>query len=89
MGTNKATKELSRVLAPKGNLYFSVPIGQPRLYFNSHRIHSTSQILNYFSELELLELSGIDDKGNFIKNINREILDACGYGCGYFWFTKN
>lgn len=88
LGTQKAAKELSRVLAPNGNLYFSLPIGEPRLCFNAHRIHSTKQILNYFSDLELIELSGIDDNGNFIRNINRDLLDSCVYGCGLFWFSK-
>jgi len=88
LGTQKAAKELSRVLAPNGNLYFSLPIGEPRLCFNAHRIHSTTQILNYFSDLKLNELSGIDDNGNFIRNIDREVLDSCNYSCGLFWFSK-
>lgn len=88
LGTQKSAKELSRVLAPNGNLYFSLPIGKPRLCFNAHRIHSTKQILNYFSELELNELSGVDDNGNFIRDIDREVLDSCNYGCGLFWFSK-
>ena len=46
LGTKKTTKELSRVLVPNGNLYFSVPIGKPRLCFNAHRIHSTQQIID-------------------------------------------
>ena len=89
LGTKKATKELSRVLAPRGNLYFSLPIGKPKLCFNAHRIHSTQQILEYFSDLKLLELSGVDDDGNFLENIDRNILDSCNYGCGLFWFTKD
>ncbi len=88
LGTKKAAKELSRVLAPNGNLYFSLPIGKPKLCFNSHRIHSTEQIMNYFSSLDLVEISGIDDSGNFIRNIDGSILDSCNYGCGLFWFTK-
>ncbi len=88
LGTKKAAKELSRILAPKGNLYFSLPIGKPRLCFNGHRIHSTKQIINYFSSLSVIELSGIDDNGNFIRNIDRKILDSCNYGCGLFWFKK-
>lgn len=88
LGTKKATKELSRVLAPKGNLFFSVPIGKPRLCFNAHRIHSTTHIIDYFSDLELVEISGIDDNGNFIRNIDRKALDCCNYGCGLFWFLK-
>ncbi len=35
LGTKKAAAELSRVLAKKGNLYFSLPIGKPRLCFNA------------------------------------------------------
>lgn len=87
-GTKKAIKELIRVLAPKGNLYFSLPIGKPRLCFNAHRIHSTKQILNYFSDLKLVELSGIDANGKFIRNIDRKKLDSSSYGCGLFHFTK-
>jgi len=88
LGTQKAAKELSRVIAPNGNLYFSLPIGKPKLCFNAHRIHSIEQILNYFSELELIELSGIDDNGNFKRNIKRNVLDSCDYGCGLFHFIK-
>jgi len=88
MGTKKAAEELTRVLKPNGNLYFSLPIGKPKLCFNAHRIHSTEQILSYFSSLHLIELSGVDDNGNFIQNINKKILDSCEFGCGFFWFTK-
>lgn len=88
LGTKKASRELSRVLAPEGNLYFSLPIGKPRLCFNAHRIHSTRQVFSYFHDLELIELSGIDDKGHFISNIDSEKLDSCDYGCGLFWFIK-
>lgn len=87
-GTKKSAKELSRVLAPGGNLYFSLPVGKPRLCFNAHRIHSPEQILDYFDGLELVELSGIDDNGVFTKNINIATLRDCDYGCGLFWFKK-
>jgi len=87
-GTEKAAKELSRVLAKKGNLYFSLPIGKPRLCFNAHRIHSPEQILNYFKELKLIELSGVDDAGKFIRNVTLEEMKNWEYGCGLFHFTK-
>ncbi len=88
MGTKKAAKELVRVLAPGGNLYFSLPVGIPRLCFNAHRIHSPEQILKYFNGLDLVEFSGIDDNGNFLQNIDTSELKNCNYGCGLFWFTK-
>ena len=88
LGSKKACGELSRILARGGNLYFSLPVGKPRLCFNGHRIHSPSQILNYFSNLELVELSGIDDDGNFIKNIDISILENSNYACGLFHFAN-
>jgi len=88
LGTKKACEELSRVLAVGGNLYFSLPVGKPRLCFNAHRIHSPQQIIEYFSNLELVELSGIDDKGRFKRNIDIYILEDSNYACGLFHFTK-
>ena len=88
LGTWKAAKELSRSLAKGGNLFFSLPVGKPRLCFNAHRIHSPKQILDYFNDLTLIELSGSDDEKRFIENIDIDILENARYACGLFWFTK-
>ena len=87
-GTKKACKELSRILEPGGNLYFSLPVGIPRLCFNAHRIHSPRRILRYFEGLELVEFSGVDDKKNYRKGINLDELAGAEYACGFFHFTK-
>lgn len=89
LGTKKACAELARILAPNGNLYFSLPIGQPRLCFNAHRVHSISQILNFFNGLELIELVVIDDKGNLIKHPDIHAFDEAIYSGGLFHFRKN
>jgi SAM-dependent methyltransferase len=88
LGTKKACKELARVLAVGGNLYFSLPIGKPRLCFNAHRIHSPEQIIEYFSDLELVDFSGVDDESNFRKNVDMSVLENSNYACGLFHFTK-
>lgn len=88
LGTKKAATELSRCLAKGGNLFFSLPVGKPRLCFNAHRIHSPKQILQYFSDLKLVEFSGTDDNKRFMQNIDVDILENARYGCGMFWFTK-
>jgi len=88
-GTKHACKELSRVLSPNGNLYFSVPVGKARLCFNAHRIHSPQQIIEYFSDLQLVELSGVDDNGHFIGNIDVSILENSDFAFGLFQFRKN
>ncbi len=58
LGTQKAAMELARCLAPGGHLYFSLPVGKTRLCFNAHRIHPPRRILQYFSDLNLVEFSG-------------------------------
>jgi len=87
-GTELAAKELSRVLAVGGNLFFAVPVGKPKLCFNAHRIHSPNQIIQYFNNLELVEFSGVDDEGKYRRNIPISELENCNYGCGFFWFRK-
>ena len=88
LGTKKAALELSRCLAKSGNLYFSLPIGVPRLCFNAHRIHSTEQILDYFSALKLVEFSVSGDDKIFLENVDRNKHESQRYACGMFWFTK-
>ena len=88
LGSKKGCRELARVLAQEGNLYFAMPIGKPRLCFNGHRIHSPRQVLDYFSDLKLVELSGITDDVQFIKNIDISVLEESDFGCGLFHFTK-
>jgi SAM-dependent methyltransferase len=88
LGSVKACKELARVLAPGGNLYFSCPVGIPRVCFNAHRIHSPAQILTYFSGLTLVEFSGIDDGKKFHADIAPETMEKSNYACGLFHFTK-
>lgn len=89
LGTENACKELGRVLAIGGNLYFSLPIGIPRICFNAHRVHSIQQILDYFPGLELVEFSAIDDAGNFFKDADVEIFMDAIYSGGLFHFIKN
>ena len=88
LGTVKACKELKRILASGGNLYFALPIGKPRACFNAHRIHSPDQILEYFSDLKLVEFSFVNDKGRFLQNVESGIGRDAKYGCGLFQFTK-
>ncbi len=88
LGTKKAACELARVLAVGGHLFFSLPVGKPRVCFNAHRIHSPAQILEYFSGLDLVEFSGVTDMGEFIENVSPSTLENASYACGMFHFTK-
>ena len=88
----KAIDELKRVLAPKGNLLFVVPVGIPKIKFNSLRVYSYSQVTNYFSELKLKEFVLITDNSEYFTglqyNVNKNIVNQQNYGCGCFWFQR-
>jgi SAM-dependent methyltransferase len=87
-GTQKACRELERVLSPGGSLYFAVPVGVPRVCFNAHRIHSPQQILDYFPRLRLVDFSGVTDQGEFLEDIEPDEFVDSRYACGLFFFTK-
>lgn len=87
-GTRLACGEMKRVLAPGGNLYFALPIGKPTVCFNAHRIHSPETIIEYFSDLELVELSGVHDNGRFMERVGMDEFHESKYACGMFWFRK-
>ena len=87
-GTDKAAAELQRVLAPDGELLFSLPVGRQRVCFNAHRIHSPARVLEMFPELTLSEFAAVDDDGAFGHRDPTELEDAI-YGCGMFRFTRS
>ncbi|TFH33510.1 MAG: DUF268 domain-containing protein [Deltaproteobacteria bacterium] len=90
-GDLKAIRELKRVLATGGSLLFVVPVGQPKIMFNAHRIYSYKQIIGYFSDLELLEFALIPDDPagmGLIRQATKEMADAQIFGCGCFWFQR-
>ena len=87
-GTRQAAQELKRVLARGGNLYFALPVGKSRVCFNAHRIHAPETIIEYFSELELVELSGVHDDGRFVEGVGPDEFRESEYACGMFWFRK-
>ena len=88
-GTVKATKELTRVLARNGNLYFSLPVGRPRIEFNAHRVHTVSQIVQMFQALTLLQFCIVTDDGTFHRGVSTAGWDDQNYACGMFHFMKS
>lgn len=88
LGTKKATKELARILAQGGDLYFSLPVGKPRVCFNAHRIHSPQQILEYFTGLRLVDFNVVDDSKIFVPHADWQQYADARYACGMFQFTK-
>ncbi len=83
-GTEKAAKELIRVLAKEGSLYISVPVdNENKIYFNAHRAFTRDYIIKIFENLNLIEEKYI--YGNEIfSNYNKER----GFGTGMYHFKK-
>jgi ubiquinone/menaquinone biosynthesis C-methylase UbiE len=65
----KAVEEIKRVATPNGNLLIVVPIGQPKICFNAHKIYSYKQIKSYFNNFKLKEFSLIPDNAKQVGMI--------------------
>ncbi len=87
-GTEKALEELTRVLAPDGDLFLALPVGYPHLCFNAHRVLSPVEVVGLVTNLELIEFSAVDDLGVFHEKISPESMIRENYACGLYWFKK-
>lgn len=88
-GDLKAISELKRVTAINGDLLFVVPLGsQAIIQYNAHRIYTYDQIIDYFSEFNLINFAFIDDSGEYTSNAIKETTYNQIYGCGCFHFKK-
>lgn len=84
----QAMTSMSRVLAPGGRLYLSVPIGIERVEFNAHRIFSPITIVRSLPDLDLVEFSAVNDAGQLVEKCAPSDFVNATYACGLFEFTK-
>jgi SAM-dependent methyltransferase len=91
MGDRQALTELQRVVAPSGSLLIVVPIGQPRVQYNAHRIYDPLMIEEYLPELSLQQWALLkDDSSSGLElNPSRELALQQRYGCGCFHFKRS
>jgi SAM-dependent methyltransferase len=88
-GDRKAAAELSRILAPGGQLLIVVPMEDPpRVCFNAHRLYSYPQVLELFPKLQLEEFSLITNEAQFFENVGPDAMIGRKYACGCWRFTK-
>jgi SAM-dependent methyltransferase len=87
-GHLKFMRSLTRVLAPGGFLYFSVPIGVERVDFNGQRVLTTASVLSAFDRLSLHSFSCVRDDGRFERDCDPRLATSDGNACGLFEFTK-
>jgi SAM-dependent methyltransferase len=89
-GMNKALRELSRVVAPGGVLYLSVPVGRERVAFNAHRVSDAEGVARKVEGcgLSLRAFAYVDDAGRFHDPARPEEARGLDYGCGCFLFER-
>lgn len=85
-GTDKATKELVRVLAPGGNLYVSTQIGlRNEVLFNAHRVFTRENFIEKFGELILVDSFFIQSNRTVGPEKFGELsVDKDIFGCFHF-----
>jgi SAM-dependent methyltransferase len=90
LGTRKAVRELARVLAAGGRLYFALPIGRPSVVFNAHRVHDPETIVQSFGEegLQLEQFAAVDDAGRFSSRAEPRDYRSQRYACGMFLIRR-
>lgn len=86
-GTQQALAELCRVVAQGGKLYISTPIGQTRIHFNAHRIHTPEQIIAMCDPLRLVGF-GATDGTAYHPTARWQDYQKVRYACGFFEFER-
>ena len=87
-GSVKAALELQRIVSAGGKLFLSLPVGRERICFNAHRVHAPASVLKMFPQMKLVELSYVDDDGQYHEDKAIETASHLEYGCGLFQFEK-
>lgn len=83
-GSEKAIKELKRVLKNGGILLFSVPVdSENKIYFNAHRAFTRDYIIELFSDMELIE-----EKYIYGTKMYNNYDSSKGFGTGLYMFRK-
>ena len=83
-GSEKAIKELKRVLQVGGVILFSVPVDREnKIYFNAHRAFTRDYILELFDGFELL-----DEKYQYEKILFDKYDANKGFGTGLYMLRK-
>lgn len=87
-GTEKALKELQRVLAIGGQLLFSMPIGRERVEFNAQRIWNPRRPIEALAKLQLIDFSVVTDTNEFIHDASLSDFADARCACGLYRFAR-
>ncbi len=92
IGDLKAINELKRITNIDGHILIVVPVGANAVInFNANRIYTNSQIIEYFSNFELIDSLLITDSKNqnhLVLNPSQADFNNQLHGCGCYHFRK-
>lgn len=94
-GSQKAAREIARVIGPGGRAYITVPIGRPRVQFNGQRVFAVGEVMSMFAGLRLVELSVVEPAGRLVEAVDASKLSiddsntGADCGLGLFEFIKD
>ena len=88
-GIWKALAEIERIIAPQGHLYLSVPVGMPAVYFNAGCVFRANDIVEFLSDLNLMDFSYVDDNGRYMEYKNLSDTEKMENALGLFHFRKS
>ncbi|MEM5947460.1 DUF268 domain-containing protein [Spirochaetia bacterium 38H-sp] len=84
-GSEKAIKELKRVIKVGGIILFSVPVDQEnKIYFNAHRAFTRDYILKLFKD----DCELIEEKYQYGTSLYDKYDPNKGFGTGLYYFRK-
>jgi hypothetical protein len=87
-GCWQALTELERVMAPGGNLYLTVPVGKPGVFFNGCWVFDAMDIVEKMSSMMLVDFAWVDDHGNLFQTGHPKDTGLLTCGLGLFSFKK-
>jgi hypothetical protein len=94
LGHEAGLRNMARMLQPGGFLYLSVPIGQPCVEFNAHRIFDPNALVSLAAANDLLlaEFAWIGPDRTLVESLNpkqdMKTLSRQRYALGLFTFVK-
>lgn len=87
-GCWKGLAEIQRILALDGNLFLSVPVGRPAVYFNGNYVFAAHDIMRALGLLHLVSFAYVNDAGGFVESGKASDTDEMSYALGLFHFRK-
>ena len=88
LGHHRGLKAAQRVLASKGRLWVSFPIGRPSVQFNEQRVLDPLEPLDLLDELRLMDFTAIPAIGTPVYSADPRDFRNDDYWCGLYEFER-